>query len=233
MTLRTANPDNEAIIDTTRVNDMTHALSMTLKTTMKWMVGLVAIGLMTGCATRPTTPAPAPQAALTAPYEGLFISAGCAELTPGLYYADALELKPRDARFVDAGYFKVFFSSPHCERQSQLIKFTMPQATWEVVGQTLIDGKHMDQVIVTLVVGQLKGEIFNKDKVKETPTSFVITYGEKNEELPLHKETEGSIDKELRLIENGRLYTSDPGSPTTPDGFPTFLLPPEEHFKKQ
>lgn len=197
------------------------------------MVGLAAVSALGGCAMlRPKVPAPAPQVALTAPYEGLFIAAGCTELDVGLYYADALQLKPRDARFVDADYFKVFFSSPNCERQSQLIKFSMPRATWEVIGQTLIDGKNVDQVIVTLVVGPLKGEIANPKQVTETPTTYVIRFGEKGE-LPLQKETEGSVDKELRLIENGRLHMSDSGSPTTPDGFPTLMLPPEEHFKKQ
>jgi len=198
----------------------------------RWTAGFALIALLGACATKPPIDT-TPKAPLTAPYSGLFIASGCTELETGLYYADALELKPRDERMVDASYIKVFFSTPMCERSSQLIKFTLPQATWEVIGQTLVDGKQMDQVIVTLVVGKLKGDIANPNKVKETDTSFVITFGEKNTELPLQKETEGSVAKELRLIEDGRLYMSDSESPLTPDGFPTLLLPPADHFKKQ
>jgi hypothetical protein len=213
---------------------MTAEMTMTRFFSIRWATGVVVLGLLGACATKqPKVVSAAPAAPLTAPYQGVFISA-CSELTPGLYYADALKLKPKDARFVSAAYTKVFFLSPNCEASSRLIKFDMPEGSWEVIGQTLIDGKHIDQVIVNLVVGQLKGEIYNPAQVKETADSYVITFGENNKHsLPLQKETGASVDKELRLIENGRLHMSDAGAPPSPDGFPTFLLPPEDAFVKQ
>lgn len=183
---------------------------------------------LAGCATQQAAVSSTPAAPITAAYTGLFIS-NCSSVNEKLYSADALQLKPRDEKIVDAQYIKVFFRSPNCDRPSQLIKFEMPAATWEFIGQTLIDGKMVEQVIVNLPQGQLKGTIADDKRVKATKTSFLIQYGDAADDvLPLEKETDLSVEKELRYIDGNKLYFSDPGLPLSADGFPTGLLPPED-----
>jgi hypothetical protein len=79
-------------------------MTMTRSISIRWATGVVVLGLLGACATKPPqVVSTAPAAPLTAPYQGVFIST-CGELTSGLYYADALNLKPKDERFVSAAY---------------------------------------------------------------------------------------------------------------------------------
>lgn len=213
---------------------MTAITRLKLTHAMHWATGTVTLGLLTACALPPTQPTVEPlKAPWTEPYKGMFTAAGCGELDNGLYYADAVEVSPRTERVVNADYIKVFFSSPDCSVKSQLIIFHLPRSEWEIVGQTLIDGKNVDQVIVRLMAGKMKGHISNPDKVKESDTTYTIIYGSENEELVLQKVATGAVDKELRLIENDRLFFSDIESQSSPDDFPTALLPVDEAFHKQ
>jgi hypothetical protein len=164
-------------------------------------------------------------------YNGLFISP-CSELDNGLYFADALELKPKNGTTVNAQYIKAFFSSSQCETDSRLVQLRMPLATWEIVGLVTINDKSVDQVKVTLGAGLITGVISNASKVKETAAMFDISYGNKDSNLPLQKQSDGAVEKELRLLDGNKLYFSDSGSPTSGDGFPTGLAL-DDAFLKQ
>lgn len=190
--------------------------------------GVVMAGLLfvaAGCTTAPSTNnVPAPKtAALSGNYQGIFL-APCSEMAEGLYYSDAMQLTPVDATHVEAAYFKAFFSASDCSGNSRLVRFALPTATWEILAQTLVGDKMVDQVIVTLPAGSMTAVINNADKVKETDEQFVISFGQKDSSIPLQKTTLGSVAKELRLIEGKQLFTSDDASPASPDGFPSALL---------
>jgi hypothetical protein len=209
---------------------MTVKLTPLLSSLRHALSGVAMAALLTvvaACASAPTK-APAHAhgqnpTALSDRYQGLFLAA-CTELTEGLYYADAMQLKPIDATHVEAAYFKAFFSTTDCAGNSRLVRFALPVATWKIVGQTLIGDKMVDQVLVTLPAGPMTVVISNPDKVKETSDQFVISYGTQNGSIPLQKLTKGSVDKELRLIEGAQLFMSDAAPSDSPDGFPSALL---------
>ncbi len=164
-------------------------------------------------------------------YDGLFISQ-CAEFDKGLYYADALELKPQNGTTVSAQYIKTFFAGTQCDPESRLVQLRMPLATWEVVKSVKINDKNADQMNVTLAAGLIKGIVANSSQVKETSTMFDISFGSNGAKLPLQKQTDGAVEKELLLVEGNKLYFSQTGSPLTADGFPTELALDDAFFKQ-
>jgi len=189
---------------------------------LKLAVCLAGISLAACSTTAANTAAGTANASRALSYNGLFTSS-CSELDQGLYFADAIELKPKGGSTVNAQYIKVFFTDSKCALESRLVQLRLPMATWEILQPVKTKDKTADQVKITLVAGPIAGVIFDASKVKETDAVFDIHYGTKDSNLPIQKLTDAKVEKELRLVDGDTLYMSDSNLPTSPDGFPTGL----------
>ncbi|HEX5373197.1 MAG TPA: hypothetical protein VFW84_10745 [Aquabacterium sp.] len=158
----------------------------------------------------------------SAAYKGRF-DTSCMAISEGLYYFDILTLTPTDARTVSAVYQKAFFGAEDCPADSLLVTLTLPTSTWVLDGQTKIDGRTVDQVTVTLVEGLLQSTTTPRAKTTDSDKNLLIEFGNPVRQVAIQKFTEGSVDKELRLLENNRLYISPPDKPKTDGTYPDAL----------
>jgi len=154
------------------------------------------------------------------PYNGLFVS-GCDNIAEGLYTRDLMSLKQYDAQ-INATYDKAFYVADDCKDKSLLVTLRLPPVTWKLEGQTQIEGKPVDQVAIHLRGGMIKATIAQTDKVTETEDMLVLKVGD--EDVPISKMAERSVDRDLRQLIKNQLRLGDPEAMGA-DGYPQSLLP--------
>lgn len=201
----------------------------------------VLLALVAGCA-QGTAPSAAPVAAAVpaasaaapaapvapsssaATYTGRFVS-DCMSISDQLYYRDVLELTPGNPKSVDTQYTKVFYDAEACTADHLVVSLAQPLARWDLQDTVKVDGQEVDRIVVTLRAGPLSVKIPPKSKHKVTESDDTITlYMGKDgkEPVPVSRLTEGSTDKDLLLIKDGKLTMGDSQSPKI-DGYPSAL----------
>jgi len=160
-------------------------------------------------------------AAAASRYQGQFI-APCQQIAEGLYAQDLIELWPSGTQ-VNASYHKGMFSDANCQKSSLMVILHLPAVTWELDGNTVIDGVKADTVTVTLRAGPITASVIQEDAVRQDMEQIVIKAGA--EELPINRQAEGSIDKDIRLLRQDSLHFGDPEH-TDAKGYPKALLQP-------
>lgn len=197
------------------------------------VVLLISAGCAQGTAPAPATGVPvaavastaapsAPAAAAipsTAAYTGRFVS-DCMTIADELHYNDVMDLTPRDNGGVDAQYTKVFYGADSCAPDTRIVSVALPLTRWDLQETVTVGGQKVERVLVTLQAGKLSAQIAPKAKITETDESITMHIGKDN--IPVARATEGSVDKDLRLIKDGKLYMGDPESPVI-DGYPSAL----------
>jgi hypothetical protein len=154
-------------------------------------------------------------------YKGRFV-APCQSIAEGLYAQDLIDLRPSGTQ-VAALYHKAMHTDAACTLASRIMTMHLPPVKWQFDGRTLVDGQLADQVTVTLTEGQIKGTVAKADQVRQTAEHWVLRIGQ--EELPINKLAEGSVDKDLRQIQKDTLLFGDPEK-AGPDGYPNALMQP-------
>lgn len=154
------------------------------------------------------------------PYNGQFVS-GCDNVADGLYTRDQMTLKQYDEQ-VNATYDKAFYVADGCKDNSLLVTLRLPPVTWKLEGRTRIQGKPVDKVAIHLRGGMIKATIAQTDKVTETEDTLVLKVGD--EEVPINKMAERSVDRDLRQLIKNQLRLGDPETMGA-DGYPQSLLP--------
>lgn len=152
-------------------------------------------------------------------YQGRFAS-GCDSIADGLYARDIIDLQPNGTR-VDALYHKAFFTDKGCGVFGHLATMHLPPVVWQVDGSAAIGTLPADKVTITLSAGLITATVVNKAKVQQTTEQWILILGD--ESLPISKQAEGSVDKEVRAIVNDQLLLGDPET-LGPDGYPTVLM---------
>lgn len=183
-----------------------HVLSRTAQ-----RAALLAVALLAqACTTPPPSVAPtqaAPGGAAAGhPYQGVFVS-GCQPLVDGLAFLDRIELTPR-GRDVAVQYRKVFFTDKQCRADTLLVTYNLPISHWTIGEPVLLNGKTGHRISTVTEPGKLTATPAQLDAITETPDAFVMRYGD-GKQLPVEKATEGARTKELRLVDQGRLYVSN------------------------
>lgn len=188
---------------------------------LAWAVGGVA------CAGRPVATAQAPRAASAAApapsaYRGLFASP-CQKMDEELYFVDSIELSPTtDVAVVAAQYRKALYTQEGCAASARMVTLNLPAATWTLNGQTQVAGKTVDLVTVQGTAGTITLDVAQPARVKESADRITLAGGKNGAELPIAKAIDGSNDKALRLIEQGRLYQGN-DAPLAANGYPAAL----------
>jgi len=159
--------------------------------------------------------------ASAARYQGRFVSP-CQSIAEGLYAQDLIDLSPSGTQ-VAALYHKAMHTDAACTQASLLMVMHLPPVKWQFDGRTLVDGQLADQVTVTLTEGQVTGTVAKADQVRQTEDRWVLRIGQ--EELPINKLAEGSVDKDLRQIQKDTLLFGDPEK-IGPYGYPSALMQP-------
>lgn len=154
------------------------------------------------------------------PYNGLFVS-GCDNIAEGLYTRDLMTLEQHDEQ-VNATYDKAFYVTDDCKDKSLLVTLRLPPVTWKLEGQTQIKGKPVDRVTVHLRGGMIKATVAQTDKVTETEDTVILKVGD--EDVPINKMAERSVDRDLRQLINNQLRLGDPES-LDAAGYPQSLQP--------
>lgn len=155
-----------------------------------------------------------------APYNGQFVS-GCDNVAEGLYTRDLMTLKQFDEQ-INATYDKAFYVADGCKDKALLVTLRLPPVTWKLEGRTQIQGKPVDQVAIHLRGGMIKATIAQTDKVTETEDTLLLKVGD--EDVPISKMAERSVDRDLRQLIKNQLRLGDPESMGA-DGYPQSLLP--------
>lgn len=162
------------------------------------------------------------------PYNGLFVS-GCDNIAEGLYTRDLMTLKQKGKQ-VDAKYDKAFYTADGCSREALLVTMHLPAVTWTIEDKVKIDGEAVDRITSSTAAGEITVTAGQADKVKETPTDWLLTIG--TEQLPIQKKTEALVQKDLRQVRQNRLLLGDP-DPLGPDGYPEALLRNHPYERKK
>ena len=162
------------------------------------------------------------------PYNGLFVS-GCDNIAEGLYTRDLMTLKQKGKQ-VDAKYDKAFYTADGCSHGAWLVTMHLPAVTWTIEDTVKIDGEAVDRITSNTAAGEITVTAGQADKVKETPTDWLLTIG--TEQLPIQKKTEALIQKDLRQVRQNRLLLGDP-DPLGPDGYPEALLRNHPYERKK
>lgn len=151
-------------------------------------------------------------------YHGKF-TAACLSLADGLFAQDRVDLQPTGAR-VNARYHKALFTDPNCLPSSLMVTLHLPPVTWDLEGTTTIDGTAVDTVKVTLSAGLITASVVQEAAVRQTAEQIIVKVGQ--EELPISRQAEGSVDKDIRLLDKDTLSFGDPEK-TNEQGHPTAL----------
>jgi hypothetical protein len=154
-------------------------------------------------------------------YRGQFI-APCQLIAEGLYTQDLIDLLPQGTQ-VNALYHKGMFTDPKCQKSNLLVILHLPPVSWEFNGTALVEGSQADTVTVTLRSGLIMASVINESAIRQDMDQIVIKVG--TEELPIRRQAEGSIDKDIRLLKQDSLHFGDPEQ-TDANGFPKALLQP-------
>jgi hypothetical protein len=152
-------------------------------------------------------------------YQGRF-SSSCDSIADGLYARDIIDLQPSGTR-VEAQYHKAFFTDKACGVFGHLVTMHLPPVVWQVDGSAAIGSVTAEKVTITLTAGLITATVVNKAKVQQTPEQWILIVGD--DSLPISKQAEGSVDKEVRAIVNDQLLLGDPET-LGPDGYPTVLM---------
>lgn len=152
-------------------------------------------------------------------YQGRF-SSGCDSIADGLYARDIIDLQPNGTR-VEALYHKAFFTDKACGVFGHLATMHLPPAVWQVDSSATIGTWPAEKVTITLTAGLITATVVNKAKVQQTAEQWILILGD--DSLPISKQAEGSVDKEVRAIVNDQLLLGDPET-LGADGYPTVLM---------
>jgi hypothetical protein len=152
-------------------------------------------------------------------YQGRF-SSGCDSIADGLYARDIIDLQPNGTR-VEAQYHKAFFTDKACSVFGQLATMHLPPVVWQMDGNATIGAVSADKMTITLTAGLITATVVNKAKVQQTPEQWILIVGD--DSLPISKQAEGSVDKEVRALVNDQLLLGDPET-LGPDGYSTVLM---------